>query len=36
MNSTTDTTGHATSIAGLAADDYGRNDDRPPLILLHG
>src|SRR6478736_6902297 len=23
-------------IAGLAADDYGRSDDRPPLVLLHG
>jgi pimeloyl-ACP methyl ester carboxylesterase len=22
--------------AGLAADDLGRSDDRPPLVLLHG
>jgi pimeloyl-ACP methyl ester carboxylesterase len=36
MNTTTDTTGYATSIAGLAADDYGRSDDRPPLVLVHG
>jgi pimeloyl-ACP methyl ester carboxylesterase len=24
------------SYAGLAADDFGRSDDRPPLVLLHG
>ena len=24
------------SYAGLAADDLGRSDDRPPLVLLHG
>ena len=23
-------------LAGLAADDYGASDDRPPLVLLHG
>ena len=26
----------STSHAGLAADDVGRSDDRPPLLLLHG
>jgi pimeloyl-ACP methyl ester carboxylesterase len=26
----------ATTYAGLAADDVGRSDDRPPLVLLHG
>ena len=30
------TTGQPVRIAGLAADDHGRNDDRPPLLLLHG
>jgi pimeloyl-ACP methyl ester carboxylesterase len=25
-----------TTYADLAADDYGRSDDRPPLVLLHG
>jgi pimeloyl-ACP methyl ester carboxylesterase len=25
-----------TSYAGLAADDFGRSDNRPPLVLLHG
>ncbi len=25
-----------TTYTGLAADDYGRPDDRPPLVLLHG
>ncbi len=34
--STTQTTGQPVRIAGLAADDYGRNDNRPPLVLLHG
>ena len=34
--STTQTTGQPVRIAGLAADDYGRSDDRPPLVLLHG
>ena len=34
--STTQATGQPVRIAGLAADDYGRSDDRPPLILLHG
>ena len=30
--------GHYTArtLAGLAADDYGRSDQRPPLVLLHG
>ena len=28
--------GQPVRIAGLAADDYGRSDHRPPLILLHG
>ncbi len=30
--------GHSatTTLAGLAADDYGRSDDRAPLVLLHG
>ena len=27
---------HSGSYAGLAADDYGSCDDRPPLVLLHG
>jgi pimeloyl-ACP methyl ester carboxylesterase len=36
MGTTTHTTGHPVSIAGLAADDYGRIDGRPPLVLLHG
>jgi pimeloyl-ACP methyl ester carboxylesterase len=26
----------ATKLAGLAAEDYGTTDDRPPLVLLHG
>jgi pimeloyl-ACP methyl ester carboxylesterase len=34
--STIQATGQPVRIAGLAADDYGRNDDRPPLVLLHG
>ena len=34
--STTQATGQPVRLAGLAADDYGRSDDRPPLILLHG
>lgn len=34
--STTQATGQPVRIAGLAADDYGRSDGRPPLILLHG
>lgn len=34
--STTETTGQTVRIAGLAADDYGRSDDRAPLVLLHG
>ena len=29
-------TGQPVRIAGLAADDYGSSDDRPPLVLLHG
>jgi len=33
---TTQATGQPVIIAGLAADDYGHNDDRPPLVLLHG
>ena len=30
--------GHSATrtLAGLAADDYGQSDDRPPLVLLHG
>lgn len=36
MNTLTDTTGHPVTHAGLAADDYGRSDDRPPLVLIHG
>ena len=30
--------GHSatTTLAGLAADDYGLSDDRAPLMLLHG
>ena len=34
--STIQATGQPVRIAGLAADDYGRSDGRPPLILLHG
>jgi len=34
--STIQATGQPVRIAGLAADDYGRSDDRPPLVLLHG
>jgi pimeloyl-ACP methyl ester carboxylesterase len=26
----------ARTLAGLAGDDYGQSDDRPPLVLLHG
>ena len=26
----------STTLAGMAADDYGHSDDRPPLVLLHG
>jgi pimeloyl-ACP methyl ester carboxylesterase len=36
MNTGTLKTGRPVHFAGLAADDYGRSDDRPPLILLHG
>ncbi len=36
MSTTTDTTGRPVDIAGLAADDYGRSDGRPPLVLIHG
>jgi pimeloyl-ACP methyl ester carboxylesterase len=36
MNTDTLTAGRPIRVAGLAADDYGRSDDRPPLILLHG
>lgn len=34
--STTQASGQPVRIAGLAADDYGRSDGRPPLVLLHG
>ena len=34
--STTQATSQPVRIAGLAANDYGRSDGRPPLILLHG
>jgi pimeloyl-ACP methyl ester carboxylesterase len=34
--STTQATGQPVRLAGLAADDYGRSDGRPPVILLHG
>lgn len=34
--STTQAAGQPVRIAGLAADDYGRSDGRPPLVLLHG
>ena len=34
--STIQATGRPVRIAGLSADDYGRSDDRAPLILLHG
>ena len=34
--STIQATGQPVRFAGLAADDYGRSDGRPRLILLHG
>lgn len=33
---TAQTTDHSVTIAELAADDYGTNDHRTPLLLLHG
>ena len=36
MTTSTTDSRHARRIAGLAADDIGSSDDRPPLILLHG
>jgi pimeloyl-ACP methyl ester carboxylesterase len=36
MDTATSASGRTAGFAGLAADDYGRNDDRPPLVLLHG
>jgi pimeloyl-ACP methyl ester carboxylesterase len=36
MHTETLATGRHISIAGLAGDDYGRSDDRPALVLMHG
>ncbi len=36
MTGTTTVGRQTRHIAGLAADDFGSSDDRPPLILLHG